>query len=74
MMRVVAECLANKHLGVYEEHVFSSNGKCQRCGQYGLRRMKDDEGHGTMPLKQAQRFIRREEERRETAAKAAKAS
>lgn len=67
MKRVVAECLASKHLGIYDSYTYSSGGKCCRCGQVGLRRLKDEEGHTEMPLKQAQRFILREEARRKTA-------
>lgn len=72
MKRVVAECLANKHLGIYEADGFSADDRCRKCGQTGLRRLKDEEGHTKMPLKQAQRFLLREEARRKDAREAAK--
>lgn len=67
MKRVVAECLANKHLGIYEADGFHSNLKCNKCGQKVLNRLKDAEGHTEMPLKQAQHFINCEELRRKAA-------
>jgi len=65
--RVVAECLANGHLGIYEADMFSANGKCNQCHRRGLRSLTDEDGHKEMPLKQAQRFVLREEARREAA-------
>ena len=68
MKRVVAECVANKHLGIYEADMYSPNGKCNRCGHPGgLKRLVDEEGHRDMPLKQAQHFVNREEIRRKAA-------
>ena len=67
MRRIVAECVANQHLGIYEDHTYSGNDKCPRCGHRGLRRLTDEDGHKDMPLKQAQRFVMREEERRKKA-------
>lgn len=67
MLRVVAECLASGHLGIYESYGFSETQKCRTCGQRGLQKIRDEQGHKEMPLKQAEKFVIRETERRKQA-------
>lgn len=64
MRRVVAEC-PNGHLGVFEVHSYNPNhSRCMVCQAKGLKRLKDEDGHQDMPLKQALKFLEREEARR----------